>query len=376
MCYPPPGPRCSSHANAEWLKALALLDEETDTNKRIRLQMKVDETFRAFNATPRGQNRLLREIGSFGTEPESKDEIAKLSLQLRDGQLTRKNQLAAFLAVKNNKGSSIKNLLQTKNKQEQAVGIAFHVLMGLLPESVGDDTHIISDNLIQIGESKILCLPQKHQRLFGTVKEEDGGYISSDSFPVEVLDIFADFTEVSTITPNYLPLLMEWFIWDMKSQGVLFLASVDVKTENIVLNSIDSLPEHYNVTFTQKKKLGGTSPYVHGETELLKKSLAGSPLESCAITVATVKGQKRTYLLDTPYLEARETSSDHFYFAEKRTPEGAQFHEVRTRHQSSQREILAKFSRKSLVISKFDDFSVKKFIFDNFASIESNETTD
>lgn len=376
MCYPPPGPRCSSHANTEWLKALALLEGEVDINNRIRLQIKADEAFRAFNATPRGQNRLLREISALGTDPENKDEIAKLSLQLRDGQLTRKNQLAAFLAVKNNKESSIKTLLRTKNKQEQAVGIAFHILMGLLPEAVGDDAHIISNNLIQIGDFQILCLPQKHQRLFGTIKEEDGGYISSDNLPVELLDIFADFAEVATITPNHIPLLMDWFISEMKSQKILFLASVDVKTENIVLNTIDSLLDHYNISFTQKKKLGGTSPYVHGETELLRESLVGTPLESCDITVVTVKAQKRTYLLDTPFLEPEETSSTHFHFAEKQTSDGSRFHEVRTRHQSSQREILVKFSRKSLVISKFDDFSVKKFIFDNFESIESNETAD
>lgn len=376
MCYPPPGPRCSSHANTEWLKALALLEGETDTNNRLRLKMKADEAFRAFNATPRGQNRLLREINALGIDPENKDEIAKLSLQLRDGQLTRKNQLAAFLVVKNNKESSIKTLLRTKNKQEQAVGIAFHILMGLLPEAVGDDAHIISHNLIQVGDFRILCLPQKHQRLFGTVKEEDGGYISSETLPVELLDIFADFAEVATITPNHVPVLMDWFISEMNSQGVLFLASVDVKTENIILDTIDSLPDHYNVTFTQKKKLGGTSPYVHGETEMLRESLVGTPLESCDITVATVKEQKRTYLLNTPYLESEETSSTHFYFAEKQTSDGSRFHEVRTRHQSSQREILVKFSRKSLVISKFDDFSVKKFIFDNFESIESSENAD
>jgi hypothetical protein len=368
MCYPPPGPRCSSHANAEWLKTLALLEKETDANKRIRLQMKADEAKRAFNATPRGQNRLLREISALANNPENKDEIAKLSLQLRDGQLARKNQFDAFLAVKNSKETNIKTLLKTTNKQEQAVGIAFHVLMRFLPETLGDDTHIISDNMIQTGDSKILCLPQKHQRYFGNIKEEDNGYLSSGDLPVELLDIFADFSEPSTITPNYIAHLSDWFVSQLKVQGVMFLAIVDVKTENLMLTSIDSLANHYDVSFLQKRKLGGTAPYIHGDTELLRDAIAQTPLEGCGITVVTVKGQKHTYILDTPYLEPQECQSLYFYFAEKQTGDGSRFHEVRTRHQSSQKEIFIKLSRKTLVISKTDEGQIKRFILENLGS--------
>lgn len=374
MCYPPPGPRCSSHANAEWLKSLAALEKETDTNKRIRLQVKADETFRAFNATPRGQNRLQREIGSLDNSPENKDELAKLSLQLRDGQLTRKNQIAAFLAVKNNKESNIKTLLQTNNKQEQAVGIAFHVLMRLLPEKEEANAHIIANNLIEIGSSKILCLPQKHQRYFGTIKEEEDGYLSSSDLPVELLDIFADFSEPATITPNHVPQLMEWFITELKRQGVLFLASVDVKTENVVFSQIDALLDSYQVSFKQKRKLGGTSHYIHGATGLLKASLAGTPLENCDITIAAVKNQKHTYILDAPEIEPDALDSKYFHFVEKVTPEGSRFFEVRTRHQSSQSELFICFTRKALVISRQDEGAVKQFIFDNFAAIETIDT--
>jgi hypothetical protein len=375
MCYPPPGPRCSSHANAEWLKHLAALEEEQDTNKRIRLQVKADAAFRAFNATPRGQNRLLREIGGLENTPENKDELAKLSLQLRDGQLTRKNQIAAFLAVKNHKESSIKTLLQTNNKQEQAVGIAFHVLMRLLPEKEGDNAHILSNNLIQAGSSKILCLPQKHQRHFGTIKEEEDGYLSSADLPVELLDVFADFAEPTTITPNHIPSLVEWFVSELKEQGILFLASVDVKTESVVFDQIDSLLDHYKVSFKQKKKLGGTAPYIHGATDLLKESVMGTPLENCDITVATVREKKRTYILDTPHIESDEVQSKYFHFAARQTPDGSRFLEVRTRHQSSQKELFISFSRKALVLPKLDESFVKQFIFDNFAAIETTDTT-
>lgn len=370
MCYPPPGPRCSSHANAEWLKTLALLDKETDTNKRIRLQIKVDEAYRAFNSTPRGQNRLLREIGALSNDPDKKNELVKLSLQLRDGQLTRKNQIAAFLAVKNSKENNIKTLLQTTNKQEQAVGIAFHVLMRLLPTEEAENAHIVSPSLIEINSSKILCLPQKFQRLFGTVKEENDGYLSSPNLPVEVLDIFADFSEPTTITPNYIPQLMDWFISEMKKQGIAYFASVDVKTENVVLDRMDSLLDYYDVSFKQKKKLGGTSSYIHGATEALLSAVKGTPFESCEITVANVKGQKHTYLLHTPYVEPEEVKSQYFHFTERKTSEGDRFHEVRTRHQSSQWEIFMQLCRKALVISNQDETSLKQFILSNLHTSE------
>lgn len=376
MCYPPPGPRCSNHANAEWLKAVAMLEKETDTNKRIRLQRKVDETFRAFTATPRGQNRLLREIASLGNEPESKDEIVKLSLQLRDGQLTRKNQITAFQAVKANKESSIKTLLNTSNKQEQAVGIAFHVLIELLPETIGDTAHIATDNLIDVADVKILCLPQKHQRYFGSYKTEEGGYISSADLPVDILDVFADFLEPTTITPNHTSHLRDWFVSQMKHQGVQFVAIVDIKTENIILDCIENVFTYYDVSFTQKKKLGGTSPYIHGDTDLLKEAVAGSPVEGCAVTVAVVKDQKHTYILETPNVDPHELSSQYFHFTERRTPEGVQFFEVRTRHQSTQYELFIRFSRKSLVIAKTDVTAVKKFLFDNMHTRDFNSNNE
>lgn len=373
MCYPPPGPRCSSHANAEWLKALALLDKETDINKRIRLQMKADEAYRAFNSTPRGQNRLLREIGALSNDPEKKNELIKLSLQLRDGQLARKNQIAAFLAVKNSKENSIKTLLQTTNKQEQAVGIAFHVLMRILPTSEAENAHILSSSVIEIDSSKILCLPQKYQHLFGTIKEEEDGYLSSSDLPVDLLNIFADFAEPTTITPNYIPQLMDWFVSEMKKQGILYFASVDVKTENVVFDRIDSLLDYYDVSYKQKSKLGGTSVYIHGATELLATAIQGTPFESCEITVATVKDQKHTYLLNTPYVEPEEVKSKFFHFTEKKTSEGDRFHEVRTRHQSSQSEIFVHLSRKSLVIANQDEISLKQFILNHFHATEPTD---
>lgn len=374
MCYPPPGPRCSSHANAEWLKTLAQLDKETDTNKRIRLQMKADEAYRAFNATPRGQNRLLREIGALSNDPEKKNELVKLSLQLRDGQLTRKNQIAAFLAVKNSKEDSIKTLLQTTNKQEQAVGIAFHVLMRVLPSEEAETAHIISSSIIEVGSSKILCLPQKHQLLFGTIKEEEGGYLSSSDLPVELLDIFADFSESTTITPNYVPQLMDWLISKMKEQGILYFASVDVKTENVVFSKIDSLLDYYNVSFKQKRKLGGTSAYIHGASELLASAVQGTPFENCEITVAAVKDQKHTYLLNTPYVEPYEVKTEFFHFTERKTSEGSRFHEVRTRHQSSQYEIWVQLTRKSLVIASQDETSLKEFVLNNIHTSEPSDS--
>lgn len=369
MCYPPPGPRCSSHANEEWLKAVAAFEEEQDTHKRIRLQVKVDKAFRAFTATPRGQNRLIREMGTISSDPENKEKLVKLSLQLRDGQLTRKNQLAAFHAYKNSKEESIKTLLQTSNKQEQAVGIAFHVLMDFLPENDADIAHIGKNNCIEIGEAKILCLPQKHQRLFGMIKEEADGYLSSSTLSSEILDVLADFADPSLITPNHASILMEQLVSILKSQGILYYASVDVKTENVIFENIDNLLDTYEVSFTQKRKLGGTCSYIHGDTEELRQSLLGSPFDECEITQTVVKGQKRTYLLNTPYAEDKYSRFGKFYLAGKVTPEGTRFHEVRIRHQSSQYEIFATLTRKSLVISSMDELQVKKFIL-TFSSSE------
>lgn len=368
MCYPPPGPRCSSHANQEWLKAVAALDKEEDNNKKILLQSKADEALRAFYSTPRGQNRLLREIGALQSSHENQNEITKLSLQLRDGQLTRKNQIAAFNAVKNSKESSIKELLPTTNKQEQAVGIAFHVLMRLLPEEEGDNVHIDKNNLIQLGSAKILCLPQKHQRVLGAYRQEEDGYLSSEEFPPDLLDVLSGFAEPELITPNYLPLLSKWVLDELQSQGIQFLASVDVKTEKVVFDRIENLFEHYSISFTQKKKLGGTSPYIHGETDFLKEILDGTPLSSSKVVVTTIKNQKRTYLLETPIVNVEELHSPYFHFSENKTPEGERFYEVRVKHQSSQFEVLTRLTRKTLVIPRLDITAVKKFILENFTT--------
>jgi hypothetical protein len=166
---------------------------------------------------------------------------------------------------------------------------------------------------------------------------------------------------------------MNWFISEMKKQGILFLVSVDVKTENIVIDGMDSLLDYYDVSFTQNKKLGGTAPYIHGDTDVLKEALIGTPLENCDVTVANIGTQKRTFILDAPFLESEEQTSSLFYFAEKITPDGSRFYEVRTRHQSSQQEIYVKLSRKKLVISNTDELMIKKFIFDSFGpSEESN----
>lgn len=366
MCYPPPGPRCSSHSHKEWLKALSALDKEEDNNKRLRLQRRVDEARRIFNSTPRGQNRLLREMGVLEDTPENHDKRVELSLQLRDGQLTRENQMTAFLALKSTQETNIKALLKTSNKQEQAVGVAFHVLMQFLPEEEADNAHILPNNIIQIKDAKILCLPQKHQRLFATVKEENDGYLSSAELPGEILDIFADFADIATITPNHVPALVKWFVSQLQKQGVQHLAVVDVKTENIVWDSVDNLLRHFDASFTQKSKLGGTSPYLHGETDLLKSAMQGTPLEGCSITVAVVKGQKRTYILDAPHLELNQKHSEGFYFAENATSEGSRFYEVKVRHQSSQIEVFLRLTRRLPVISRSDETALKRFIFDNF----------
>lgn len=305
-------------------------------------------------------------MGALEDTPENHDKRVELSLQLRDGQLTRKNQMAAFLALKNTQENNIKALLKTSNKQEQAVGIAFHTLMRFLPEEKADNAHILPNNVIQIKDAKILCLPQKHQRLFATVKEEDNGYLSSSELPGELLDIFADFADIATVTPNHVPTLVKWFVSQLQEQGVQYLAVVDVKTENILWDTVENLLQHFDVSFVQKTKLGGTSPYLHGETDLLKSAIEGTPLESGNITVAAVKDQKRTYILDTPHLEANEKRSDYFYFAEGATPDGSRFHEVRVRHQSSQLEVFVKLTRKLSVISRSDETALKRFIFDNF----------
>lgn len=373
MCYPPPGPRCSSHAHEEWLKHLNALEKETNTHKRIRLQMKVDESFRAFTATPRGQNRLIREMGALANEPENTETLAKLSLQLRDGQLTRKNQIAAFQASKNSKEDSIKELLQTSNKQEQAVGIAFHVLMQHLPEKDADNAHIGKDNCIEIGETKILCLPQKHQRLFGTMREEEDGYLSSSDLPIEALDALADFADPTLITPNHIAKLSTELVSSFKANGIHYYASVDVKTEKVIFGNIDNLLEHYSISFKQKRKLGGTYPYIHGETDELQEALYGTMFEKCLIATATVKEQKRTYLLDTPYAEGNSLRIGRFYLAEQVTADGSRFHEVRIRHQSSQYEVNAVLVRKLLVIASFDELEVKKFIFSSFRAAENVE---
>lgn len=375
MCYPPPGPRCSSHANAEWLKACAALEEETDTNNRIRLQMRVDDAYRNFCSTPRGQNRLRREIAAIANDPEQKELQIELSLQLRDGELTRKNQMTAFLAMKNNKEFSIKSLLKTTNKQEQAVGIVFHTLMQVLPEAHADTCHILPENIIQCGDAKILCLPEKHQRVAGTFTEDINGYLSSPDIPSESLDILASFNDPSLMSDAHLSDITETLlIAELKKQNINYVAIVDVKTEAVITDSIDNLLSHYKPTYKQRKKLGGTSPYAHGLSQTLKDEIVDSPLEQGSVTQTIINGVTRTFITDVSPLLRSEQHTRSFYFAEKSTPDGTLYYEVRSRHQSSKYDLLVSLRRKMLVLPNKGTYAVRRFVFEDLKLTEQHSS--
>lgn len=367
MCYPPPGPRCSHHANIAWLTAVSAMEEETNPNRRILLQQKVDETLRAFYSTPRGQNRLLREIGALSTKPESSDELARLSLALKDGALTRKSQIAAYKASIYNGETAVKAALKTTrpaNKQEYAVAIVFNALLAMENDKKLTSKHILPNNIVACDDKQIICLPQKSQLPLGIAKTHESNVLASENFPPQIAQILtsSSINAASQLPPTSEALFKEWLVAYYTSQDIEMFAAVDTRTEKIMILPIQELFDHYTLEVKLRKKLGGTSSYTQGATDVLRDELQSHELHQSKIVLIKTSSGNKTYLLDTPALEPSESHTKSFFFAENFTKNRERYHEVRVRHQSSQFNVFAVLRRKTAYIAESDTIMLEKVL--------------
>lgn len=347
------------------MKAERAADAEMNISRKLILQEKVTQAQKAYHATPRGQNELTRTIALLITEtktdPTKLNEITALKISLRDGEITRTNQLAAYAVAKEKKQSNVKEVLQTGNKQELAVGITFQHFMTKFEKTHHVDAHILSKDVMEVrnvaGKElfKILCIQQKYQAVFDVAKTTDTGLALTGDQPnnvdVEAVQKALQAYEIFTnLPPESAAVLQGWVIAKLVEQNILFVSSVDVRTENIELLPIENLFDMYTLNFKKKKKLGGTSAYRFGDSSELKAELKNTIFENVDITLVTSGSSKHTYLVNAPIANRADVHTEHFFFAAHRTEEAEIYYEVRVRHLSSQLNIFLSLNRTHKVL--------------------------
>jgi hypothetical protein len=368
MCYLPPGPRCSHHAHQELLRALRAVEKEENVSRKLVLQERVESAQKAYNATPRGQHALSNDIAHLNREvanyPERLSELNDLKLAYSEGRIARKDQLLAYLVSQEKRNSTVKEVLQTGNKQKQAVGIAFSTIITHLGKNFDSmDAHIVDDSIIAIEGAKadsvvnVLVLHQKYQDDFALLKQTDStrsltGNCVEDN--AEVISILTKYDSYTSIPPETEDILFSWVVEVLSKRNVHLVANVDVRTEEVRFFSVEKLNEYYDFGFKMKPKYGGTSAYRHGATSELETALGTSIFAEAKIHTAKVSGITHTYLVDAPLSSAKEQQVQNFYLAPKRTETGELYYEVRIRHVPSQMRIMLTLSRKNYVVTDTD----------------------
>jgi len=366
MCYLPPGPRCSHHAHQELMRALRAVDQEKSISKKLLLQERVEAAQKAYNATPRGQHALSNDIAHLNREvashPERLSELNDMKLAYSEGRIARKDQLLAYLVSQEKRNSTVKEVLQTGNKQKQAIGIAFNTIISHLGKNYDSmDAHIVDDSVIAVEGVKadsavnILVLHQKYQNDFALLKSTEnvqaltGEGVEDDQ---EVASVLSKYNSYTSIPPETEDTLFTWIVEVFGKRNVHLVANVDVRTEEVRFFQVDKLTEYYDFGFKLKPKYGGTSVYRHGSTDELQITLKNSVFSDATIHTAKVSGITHTYLVDAPLSSAKEQQVGNFYFAPKRTEKGELYYEVRTRHVPSQMRVLITLSRKNYVVTE------------------------
>lgn len=377
MCYLPPGPRCSHHAHQGLVKAERAANAEKDINRKLLLQEKVTQAQKVFYSTPRGQTELSRSIALLTTEAKTDDsklsELTALKISLRDGEITRTNQLAAYAVFKEKKESNVKEALQTGSKQELAVGITFQHLMSEFEKTYQINAHIIQKDLIKVQNSskkelfKIVCIQQKYQTILDVAQIENSGlsFIEKQPSSVDVdavqkaLQAYDTFT---SIPPETATMLQNWVIDKFIEKNILFISSVDVRTENVKLYPIENLFKIYDLNFKKKKKLGGTSAYRFGKTVELQEELKNTIFHKADIKQVITGVHKQTYLMNAPIATKTDTHTEHFFFAVHYAEAGEPYYEVRVRHISTQFNIFLSLNRTNKVLSTTNLTEIKSVL--------------
>jgi len=350
------------------MRALRAVDQEKSISKKLLLQERVEAAQKAYNATPRGQHALSNDIAHLNREvashPERLSELNDMKLAYSEGRIARKDQLLAYLVSQEKRNSTVKEVLQTGNKQKQAIGIAFNTIISHLGKNYDSmDAHIVDDSVIAVEGVKadsavnILVLHQKYQNDFALLKSTEnvqaltGEGVEDDQ---EVASVLSKYNSYTSIPPEIEDTLFTWIVEVFGKRNVHLVANVDVRTEEVRFFQVDKLTEYYDFGFKLKPKYGGTSVYRHGSTDELQITLKNSVFSDATIHTAKVSGITHTYLVDAPLSSAKEQQVGNFYFASKRTEKGELYYEVRTRHVPSQMRVLITLSRKNYVVTETD----------------------
>jgi hypothetical protein len=371
MCYLPPGPRCSHHAHQEWMKAVRALEKETDVSRKLLLQEKVDSALKAYHSTPRGQNELKRTIallsGEQNTDVESQNELTGLKLSLKEGEISRANQLLAYTLTQENKDSSIRETIGTNNKQQIAVAVVLDKLISRLEKSRIFDAHVVDADVIEISSVmddslfKILVLAQKHQSVYDVLESKNNGDIVFSVNPPKnkaVVDIVEKHEFSHALNDGAKKVLEEWVLSSFKKQNIKFFVTVDVRTERAVFLPISELFSSYTMNFKKQPKLGGTSSYRHGRSGLLLEELSRHPFADADVQQVVTKKAKKTYLFNAPVItDMHALHTEHFYFAPVKTETDEIYYEVKNRHISNRTNLFLALKRNTTAVLA-DDFSV------------------
>jgi len=367
MCYLPPGPRCSHHAHQELMRTIQAVNLETNVSRKIQLQAKVDDARKAYYTTPRGQNELHRNIASLSTlvaagDDSKKDELSTLKLYMSNGVISRKNQLVAYKIAQENKQSDIKEVLRTGNKQKLAVGMAFHQLMKHY-ETTSIDAHILRDDMIEVRDFtdhelyKVFCMQQKYQSVYSVLKTNTDTqrlFFVDNSVDSSVEEIFNTYNSFEAVSDAAMEVLKHWVITNWLNNNVRFVASVDVRTEQVHFVPVESIFDTHTLSFKKKPKRGGTSPYRHGNSDVLREELKGTVFEDSVVETTQVEGVKRTYLTDAPVTDLSNCQTTHFFFVPHWSPSGTIYYEVKARHIPNQFELFLVLTRTTKVLANTD----------------------
>ena len=359
MCYPPPGPRCSDHAHKELLHALKEVAREDDVNRKILLQLKVDEAQKNFYTTPRGQNELKREIALLSNSEDADSRIKSWELKrfLLEGEATRKEQLKSLTQTQNFKKTFVKDALNSRNKNDTATAIVFNAILEATSD-IESNVHISKPNFIEFSKEdmtlRVLCLPEKFQTVWDRLHLEEG-YLVSDN-PLEEVDV-PEFTKIlndnltfDNLSSEQTITVRDWLIAKIKSLEIDVIATVDRRTEMVTFLDPANILDYYAVNFKLSKRLGGTAQY-RKSIDALAQALQGTLFENAEIV--EIKDSNNTLskivLLGVPIQPEVERSVGNIYLSWRESSESdtAGYYEVRTKHESKNYDL-------KVVLSKHD----------------------
>jgi hypothetical protein len=340
MCYPTPGPRCSNHAYKEYVEAEVKFSRCDDASEKILLGDRLEEKKAIYETTPRGQSELRR-----NADAKTGIEREQLLLRLKTAEETRKQQLADYNYAISNKDTSYIEIMAEKGyrkgRYQDACGIVLFYLTQRYPQK---EFHIENINTIEVDEKKILILPEKYQKIWGTTKE-DNGYISDNEL---LKNIFAKSFNLANPSPSTEKEMMDWFIQRLEEAKYTAIASVNRATQDVIIADIEDLPKFYSISLKLQRRMGGSTNYV-GKPENIEELIKDTIFESGK--VLQPEGAHKTAIYGIPP-QAKEDCvlNEELYLSWRFTSnEEDGYFEVRRRHLSKNFNVIVSLKSKRQV---------------------------